>query len=1449
MQDKHNKKAKETNIGSAKSKNKTEPIRKSRKIAPKTSEKSMTGAAKTEKTQTKTQKHAMRASKNNSEKSQNVAPKRDNMNPAAHNIRRQKPHSAFRKFAAALAFIALGAAIFLMLFTFTDQDLSESAEAARNLFGFPGAKIADIMLMLFGIGAFHFSFVCLVIGICISGGKQYDVKATEIIGLCLLILGTVPILALGFGGQTVLDHAPGGVIGQRLLSLMTPHAPGFAIVSACAVIVLFGFLLVTDIRLKAFVLGVWRACAVCVSTLARVFASPFKADPNENEGDAPISDAEDRQEYEFHAQSDRAGDDAQSLFYEDTPSQLLDNIPCDLDDRVARANMRDNLRCGDPSDFDDCNAEGGDIAPRIRPETPDSDDIFDNPPNADIVSAQNRADAQDANGKQSEETCGRIEFPCACATAHGGETQSQAPKLQSLCNGACDAALQDLFGDEVIAADVAPAQTAAPKLQPENAEQSSESLGDIMARIKKSAPKSRSIRRSRSVPALEPDFEFDSILSPEQLEQSKRRADFLRPKTGASNDVSPRASVLQNWKPRAIDRRPISSKANEHKNNVRNGCCGDNNNIIRQNAGDNSYNNNCDNNNNNDGGNTAAVMPTDVLLQTAANRETAVSPVSNIPGIMPQNVTRDILAQLETADFDIGAHAMADNSASENHKQTGKSANSAVTRMAIAPIDPNAAPADPFGDTAQAVAPAPAVSVPSLANRSENGGAPAGLTGNFALNDPGFFPESSPVTDSAAPISDADVSLSDQFRSEEFSIRGNRCEFGFPSDETSAPVTFRRRNIFDEVNRKKSAPDDANGKRAAFADPNADAEHSEQWRALMADANPDFSFNRNNPVRRNPVLRAIAPEQKTRIPTIIPSDNGTDVRDNPNAQVPARSDASEIRTDNFAMENDNAENGDPKRPIGQNAAKSPDSGNDNAGIAEFSVAEEKKRPSAQELDNADKARRLENSRTDYTLPPLSILRYEQNAQKGFEMDALRSYAKRIKEKLEEYKVFGDVINICPGPVVTRFEYLPAPGTKAAKVEGLSKDLMMALEIMSIRILAPIPGKNVIGIEIPNERRNTIYFKEIVGSDAFRNAKSLLTIALGKDSEGEPVVSDLAKMPHLLVAGTTGSGKSVGINTMLCSLLYNASPDEVKLILVDPKMLELSIYAGIPHLLVPPITTPGETAAALEWACGEMDDRYRKLASFGVRNIAGYNQQLKTPSLPSALECVKQTDENGDPIYKPMPYIVIVVDEFADLMMVAGKEIEKSIARLAQKARAAGIHIILATQRPSTNIITGVIKANFPTRLAFKVMTLTDSRVILDQRGAETLLGNGDSLFLAPTGALTRVHGAFVSDDEVQAVVSFLSAQRRPEYNYDITAPKDDGEEQPSAPQNAFDKDKLDGLFADAVDVVRDAGQASASLLQRRLGIGFNRSARLIEQMERQGIVGPARGQKPREVLI
>lgn len=1335
---------------------------------------------KNQTTQAKSKKNQAKSAKFNAKKLQKITQKYENSLTSTHNMRRPGPRSNFYRFAAAVAFIAFGAVLFLMLFSFTAHDLTDSPEMTSNIFGMFGAHIADIMLQLFGVGAFHFSFVCLVIGICICSGRQYDVKATEIIGLCLLIVGTVPLLALGFAGQTILDHAPGGVFGQWLYALMHPQVPDIAIVSGGVAIVIFGFLLVTDIRLKAFVFGLWRAISWLGVTLLRALASPFESEKRPTQIDDEKASRDQKARNIPAVELGNAVDDSGSLYYEDTPSQLLNGVACDLPERVAMANERDD---GDSRDAYDETASHD----NLRPSAYDGDlsDIFDDESSDSAAANGSLAEESDPSdgieppapfdGEELLKKNGDADLPVQ--TSSSGNLDSNARGGEPLDDA-------KVKGDELD--DVS-------ELGAHN-EKVPETLGDIMARIKKSAPKSRSIRRSHSVPALEPEFEFESILSPEQLQQVRQNPLSARQvaRDGEKVDVPPRTPVLQNWKPRSIDRRAMMAKCAVQFGHA--------------NDGDKMT----------DAVQIQPIPAAEPKTTVASNRNSADE---------PQNITRDILAQLSTGDFDVESHLMSPSGAASSPDEPlhrdGMGANSAVTRMAIVDgTDAISRRAEPAGSRS----PNSAVTRMALSRSCDH-----------LPNDDGDLAHMTEIPHLAREFAQSVIDELEQgnFDDGSAAFGENDCFGDDVQGKKFRQVTFRRNNAFDLF---KTGHGDADSKNASAESADSRGknpdilEQSEQWRALMADANPDFLFTSDKPLVRKPAMRSIsyadkpalqASDQKTRIPTLVPSD------DLPNVEPPKpRSDVK-----------------DESGKQTQACAECED------GFLAFSVAEEKKRPSAQELDNADNSRREAKTHNDYSLPPLSILHYEQKAEKGFDRHSLDLYAKKIKEKLEEYKVYGDVINVCPGPVVTRFEYLPAPGTKVAKVEGLSKDLMMALEIMSIRILAPIPGKNVIGIEIPNEHRNTIYFKEVVGSQAFQNAKSLLTIALGKDSEGEPVVSDLAKMPHLLVAGTTGSGKSVGINTMLCSLLYNATPDEVKLILVDPKMLELSIYAGIPHLLVPPITTPHETAAALEWACDEMDERYRKLASFGVRNISGYNQQLRKPTLPSALECMKQTDAEGNPLYKPMPYIVIVVDEFADLMMVAGKEIEKSIARLAQKARAAGIHIILATQRPSTNIITGVIKANFPTRLAFKVMTLTDSRVILDQRGAETLLGNGDSLFLAPTGALARVHGAFVSDDEVQAVVAYLAQQRQPEYNFDIITPKDETADESSASMNAFDKDKLDDLFDEAVEVVREAGQASASLLQRRLGIGFNRGARLIEQMERQGIVGPARGQKPREVLL
>jgi S-DNA-T family DNA segregation ATPase FtsK/SpoIIIE len=515
----------------------------------------------------------------------------------------------------------------------------------------------------------------------------------------------------------------------------------------------------------------------------------------------------------------------------------------------------------------------------------------------------------------------------------------------------------------------------------------------------------------------------------------------------------------------------------------------------------------------------------------------------------------------------------------------------------------------------------------------------------------------------------------------------------------------------------------------------------------------------------------------------------------------------------------------------------------------------------------------------YHTPSLSLLDHEGESAPPVDRDSLMAMARILENKLKDFNVSGEVVEVKPGPVVTMFEFAPAPGIKVNKIAGLSDDLSMALRATSIRIVAPIPGRGVVGIEIPNNTRETLYLKDIIASDQFRKHGGRLPLALGKDIFGQPIVTDLTKMPHLLVAGSTGSGKSVSINTMILSLLYKANPEDVRLILVDPKMLELSIYEGIPHLLLPVVTDPKKASLALGWAVREMERRYKLMADKGVRNIDGYNKKLakeeKDKERLARLEAATAAQEKSDTDisdamgidpasaemdlseyktqgkdeeleHQHLPYLVVIVDELADLMMVAGREIEEHIARLAQMARAAGIHLILATQRPSVDVITGLIKANFPTRISFKVFSRTDSRTILDSMGAETLLGMGDMLFLPPgTGSLQRVHGAFVSELEVQRVVEFLAKQAKPEYDTSILTPP------PEQDGNGIDGDgEYDERWDEAVALVAQTQQASISMIQRRLRIGYNRAARIIEQMEKEGIVGPSDGtSKGREVMI
>ena len=488
------------------------------------------------------------------------------------------------------------------------------------------------------------------------------------------------------------------------------------------------------------------------------------------------------------------------------------------------------------------------------------------------------------------------------------------------------------------------------------------------------------------------------------------------------------------------------------------------------------------------------------------------------------------------------------------------------------------------------------------------------------------------------------------------------------------------------------------------------------------------------------------------------------------------------------------------------------------------------------------------------LPPLALLDPARHSDKGLSKKELEGMSRLVELKLRDFNVEAEVVAVYPGPVITLFELQLAPGTKASKITNLSKDLARALSTISVRVVEVIPGKSVIGLEIPHEHRETVYLSEVLQSEAYDVAKSPLTLALGKDIAGNPSVADLAKMPHALVAGTTGSGKSVAINAMVLSLLYKASPQEVRLIMVDPKMLELSVYEGIPHLLTPVVTDMKQAANALRWCVGEMERRYRLMAALGVRNITGYNKKVKDaeskgqPISDPMFQPDPLAENEQAPDLKTLPYIVIIIDELADMMMVVGKKVEELIARLAQKARAAGVHLLLATQRPSVDVITGLIKANIPTRIAFQVSSRIDSRTILDQMGAEHLLGNGDMLYLPPGNSIPkRIHGAFVDDNEVHRVVAHIKTMGEPDYIDTIL--QEPTEAIPGLPDvGGGSVEDSDPLYDEAVHIVTETRRASISGVQRRLKIGYNRAARLIEEMERTGIVTPAQTNGNREVL-
>jgi len=506
------------------------------------------------------------------------------------------------------------------------------------------------------------------------------------------------------------------------------------------------------------------------------------------------------------------------------------------------------------------------------------------------------------------------------------------------------------------------------------------------------------------------------------------------------------------------------------------------------------------------------------------------------------------------------------------------------------------------------------------------------------------------------------------------------------------------------------------------------------------------------------------------------------------------------------------------------------------------------RPVPGEREQRERQSELFTPPSEQLLPGLSLLDKAPVHEGGYSREALEALSRLLEKKLLDFNVQVQVVEVQPGPVITRFEVEPAPGVKASQIVNLANDLARSLSVISVRVVENIPGKPYVGIEIPNEQRETVGFVEGISSRAYEAASTPLALLLGKDISGAPVVADLCRMPHLLIAGTTGSGKSVCINALILSIIFKSTPRQVRLIMVDPKMLELSVYDGLPHLLAPVVTDMKKAANALRWAIAEMDRRYHLMAALGVRNISGYNRKVKE-ALDSGNPVMDPLQPEGLPPspLEPLPYIVIIVDELADLMMVVGKKLEELIARLAQKARAAGIHLILATQRPSVDVITGLIKANIPSRISFQLPSKVDSRTVLDQAGAENLLGQGDMLFQPPGSAtLVRVHGAFVSDDEVHRVVKSLAAAATPEYDETVL-------EGPPSEGNGFggdgeDDGESDPLFDEAVRYVTESRRASISSVQRKLRVGYNRAARMIETMEQIGVVTPADGTGKREVL-
>ncbi|HEY5071027.1 MAG TPA: DNA translocase FtsK 4TM domain-containing protein [Caulobacteraceae bacterium] len=525
-----------------------------------------------------------------------------------------------------------------------------------------------------------------------------------------------------------------------------------------------------------------------------------------------------------------------------------------------------------------------------------------------------------------------------------------------------------------------------------------------------------------------------------------------------------------------------------------------------------------------------------------------------------------------------------------------------------------------------------------------------------------------------------------------------------------------------------------------------------------------------------------------------------------------------------------------------------------APLAPLAIKQPKATPRSSEREQREEQRSFPFAEPGgFKLPELAMLTKPRPRASAIDEDSLRQNARLLEGVLAEFGVRGQIDQIRPGPVVTLYELVPAPGVKSARVVALSDDIARSMSVAACRV-SVVPGRNAIGIELPNSRRETVYLRDLLSSGEYEKASQVLPLALGETIGGEPYVADLAKMPHLLIAGTTGSGKSVGVNAMILSILYRLPPEICRFIMIDPKMLELSVYDGIPHLLAPVVTDPKKAIVALKWTVREMEDRYRRMSKIGVRNVASYNERANE-AMAKGEHFVRtvQTgfDGQGRPIYEeeklrpePMPYLVVVIDEVADLMMVAGKDIEGAVQRLAQMARAAGIHLIMATQRPSVDVITGTIKANFPTRIGFQVTSKIDSRTIMGEQGAEQLLGQGDLLYMAGGGRITRLHGPFVSDEEVETVTRFLREQGRPKYLEEVTASAEEDDEEGAAENEGGGDD----LYDRAIAVVTRDRKASTSYIQRRLQVGYNRAASLMERMEREGVVGAANHAGKREIL-